>query len=124
MKLGNKAVFAIFLGTLLFGATGVLAAPPPPPPGMHLAPGMVWCPRCGGHGRVPSGFLGLNDKRCPECKGYRMLAVHGRHHAAPVPPPAPAPHHHHAAPAPVHHHAQPARPMPPPAPVRRGPVYR
>ena len=122
MKLGNKVVFGVFLGALLFGAAGVMAAPPPPPPGMHLAPGMVWCPRCGGHGRVPSGFLGLNDKRCPECKGYRMLAVHGHHQhpvAVPPSPPPPPPKVQH------HNHAQPVRPMPPPpAPAHRGPVYR
>lgn len=113
MKVCKSVIFGIVACALVLGVTSVTAAPPPPPPGMHLAPGMTWCPRCGGHGRVPSGFLGWSDKRCPECKGYRMVRL--RH--APMPPaPAPALHHHaQPAPAPVRHHAQ-------PAPVHHQPV--
>lgn len=123
MKLAGFAVLGAIACAFAFASMSAQAVPPPPPPGVHLMPGMVWCPRCGGHGRVPSGFLGLNDKRCPECKGYRMLAVRGHHHPVAVPPPPPShvDHHHH------HHHAEPVRPMPPPpppAPVRRVPVHR
>ena len=120
MKLTGFAVLGAIVCAFAFAPMSAQAIPPPPP-GVHLTPGMVWCPRCGGHGRVPSGFLGLNDKRCPECKGYRMLAVR-HHHPVAVPPPPPPPKAHHK-----HHHAQPVRPTPPPpspAPVRRGPVYR
>ena len=110
MKFTKNAVLCAFVGALVFAAVPSAAMPPPPPPGMQLAPGMVWCPRCGGHGRVPSGFLGLNDKRCPECKGYRMVRMH-HHHGAPVPPPArPTP-------------PPPARPVPPP-PHHHGPGHR
>ena len=118
MKLTGFAVLGAIACAFAFAPMSAQAVPPPPP-GVHLMPGMVWCPRCGGHGRVPSGFLGLNDKRCPECKGYRMVAIRGHHHPVVVPPPSPKDHH--------HHHAEPVRPMPPPpppAPVRRGPVYR
>ena len=114
MKLTGFAILGAIACAFAFAPMSAQAVPPPPP-GVHLQPGMVWCPRCGGHGRVPSGFLGLNDKRCPECKGYRMLAVHGHHHPVAVPPTK------------AHHHAEPVRPMPPPpppAPARRGPVYR
>ena len=106
MKLSKIVALGAIVGALVFAAAPAVAVPPPPPPGVHLMPGMVWCPRCGGHGRVPSGFLGWNDKRCPECKGQRMVRVR------PLPPPPPAVHHnhHHPAPAPQHN----AKPLPPP----------
>ena len=107
MKFTKSAVLCAVVGALVLAAVPS-AAMPPPPPGMQLAPGMVWCPRCGGHGRVPSGFLGLNDKRCPECKGCRMVRMH-HHRGAPVPPPR------HARPEPP---PPPARPVPQPPPAR------
>ena len=116
MKICKNVVFGIFACALVFGAAGVKALPPPPPPGMQLMPGMAWCSRCGGHGRVPSGFLGMNEKRCPECKGHRMVRLR------PLPqPPPPVHHHHHAQPVPPPP-AHPVRPQPVPPP--RGPVYR
>lgn len=117
MKFTKSAVLGAIVGALVFASAPSMAVPPPPPPGMVLAPGMTWCPRCGGHGRVPSGFLGWNDKRCPECKGYRMVRM-----LPPPPPPPPPVHHHHAKPVPSpHHHAKPApHPMPPARPAPRG----
>ena len=116
MNFAKRVVLGAIVGALVFVSAPSMAIPPPPP-GMVLAPGMAWCPRCGGHGRVPSGFLGLNDKRCPECKGYRMVRV--------LPPPPPTPvHHHHAKPVPPPHHPvhpapHPVHPAPHGAPGRR-----
>ena len=109
MKINKYGLMGLVAGALVFGATtGVMAVPPPPPPGVQLMPGMMWCPRCGGNGRVPSGFMGWHDKRCPECKGRGMLMVR----PAPPPPPPPAVHHHPAPPPPAAHR------QPAPAPVR------
>ena len=93
MNLDKTCLMSLMLGAALCGAPAAVAfsAAPPPPPGAQLGPGMAWCPRCGGCGRVPSGFLGWNDKRCPECKGSgQMMSKWGRapepkHHAAPAP---------------------------------------
>ena len=118
MKLSKIVALGAIVGALVFAAAPAVANPPPPPPGVHLTPGMAWCPRCGGHGRVPSGFLGWHDKRCPECRGAGMLQVRP---VRPMPPPAA--HHHNSAPAP--HHAKPApqpmhnvKPMAPHQPAR------
>lgn len=112
MKSFKMFVMGGIVSALLFGAGSASAMPPPPPPGVQLMPGMVWCHRCGGHGRVPSGFLGWNDKRCPECKGRGMLMVR----TMPPPPPPPPVVHHHG----KHHHVEPVRPMPPPQQPRHG----
>lgn len=119
MKINRMAFIGLVAGAFAFGAMSVAAVPPPPPPGMHLAPGMAWCPRCGGCGRVPSGFLGLKEKRCPECKGHGMVTLR------PVPPPPPPPppkHVHHPAPHPAPHAAPP--PKHAPKPVKHGPGPR
>ena len=111
MKFTKSVILSVFVGALVFAAAPSMAVPPPPPPGVQLMPGMVWCHRCGGHGRVPSGFLGWNDKRCPECKGVGMLRVR----PLPPPPPPPAAHHHHPGPEPRH----PGKPVPPSPAHRR-----
>lgn len=119
MKFAKSVVLGAIVGALVFVSAPSMAIPPPPP-GMVLTPGMAWCPRCGGHGRVPSGFLGWHDKRCPECKGFRMVRVL----PPPPPPPPPVHHHHHAKPVPPPHHPvhpapHPVHPAPHGAPGRR-----
>ena len=132
MKFAKIVALSAFIGALVFAAAPSMAVPPPPPPGVHLMPGMVWCPRCGGHGRVPSGFLGWHDKRCPECRGAGMLQVRP---VRPMPPPpaahhpAPAPHHAKPAPQPMHNVKpmaphQPARPVAPVKQVPPPPAHR
>ncbi len=108
MKINKVFSAGLIVGAVLFGATNVFAqfaqpyAPqPPPPPGVMLAPGTAVCPRCQGYRRVPSGFLGLKDKRCPECRGTGVVMLRGHHHAPPPPPKA--------------HHRKPAPPPPPKA---------
>ncbi len=81
MRFSKLFGFGLVVGSLVFGASDALARPHLPPP----PPGMVICPRCDGHRRVPSGFLGWKEKRCPECRGTGAVAR--RHHHKPAPPP-------------------------------------
>ncbi len=122
MKIKVNKVFGagLIASALLLGATGAFAAPPPPPPpGVVLAPGTAICPRCDGHRRVPSGFLGWKSKRCPNCKGTGVVAL--RHHHRPAPPPPPRARK--PAPPPRPHARKPAPPPKPHAgrPVQKGP---
>ena len=115
MKFDKACLVGLIAAAAMFGTSNVIAVAPPPPHRVVLAPHLVWCPRCGGWGRVPSGFLGWKDKRCPECKGAGMMypawyrpPPHHHHHkdVRPVPPP------------PKHHKA--VRPVPPPRPPKKG----
>lgn len=111
MKFDKVCLMGLIAGVAMLGAPSVSAVPPPPPHGVVLAPNMVWCSRCGGWGRVPSGLFGWKDKRCPECKGVGM--VHPVWYRPPAPvvvPPPPPPHHHH----------KDVRPVPPPPPKKGG----
>jgi len=109
MRIDKVCLMGLIAAAAMFGSTNVIAVAPPPPQGVVLAPNMVWCPRCGGWGRVPSGFMGLKDKRCPECKGHGMVRPAWYRPPAPVVAPAPAsvvapppakPHHHEVKPLP------------------------
>lgn len=118
MKLNKICLMGLIAGVAMLGTSTAVAVPPPPPHGVVLAPNMVWCPRCGGWGRVPSGLFGWKDKRCPECKGVGMVRPAWYRPPAPVVVPPP-PHHHHKdvrpvppPPPPKHHKA--VRPVPPP----------
>ena len=116
MKFDKACLVGLIAAAAMFGTSNVMAVAPPPPHSGVLARRMVRCPRCGGWGRVPSGFLGWKDKRCPECKGAGMMypawyrpPPHHHHHkdVRPVPPPPPK-----------HHKA--VRPVPPPRPPKKG----
>lgn len=119
MKIQSLCAAGLVAGAMFLGATPSFAYPPPPPHHGMVAPGMMVCPRCDGYRRVPSGFLGWKDKRCPECDGTGVVRVRG-HRTPPPPPPhvhKPAPPKHHAKPVPPpKHHAKPA-PKPAPRPV-------
>lgn len=83
------AVCALCAAAAFGVSDAAFAAPPPPPPGVQLQPGQMWCPRCGGHGRVASGWLGWSSKRCPECRGTGMIVQGpGGHHGGGRPAPA------------------------------------
>lgn len=121
MKFDKACLMGLVAAAAMFGTSNVIAVAPPPPHGVVLAPHMVWCPRCGGWGRVPSGFLGWKDKRCPECKGAGMMYPAWYRPPAPVVAPPPPHHHHHhhkdvrpVPPPPRHHHHKDVRPVPPP----------
>ena len=103
MKFDKACLMGLVAAVAVFGTSNVIAVAPPPPQGVVLAPNMVWCPRCGGWGRVPSGLFGWKDKRCPECKGVGM--VHPVWYRPPVPV---------VVPPPPHHHHKDVRPVPPP----------
>ncbi len=111
MKIDRFVKVGLVIGSMMLGSMGAYAYPGqycPPPPGVVVPHGMTTCPRCQGYRRVPSGFLGLKDKRCPECKGAGFIHLRGYHHAPPPPPPK------------VHHH----KPAPPPPPhAKRGPSH-
>ena len=119
MKFDKACLVGLIAAAAMFGTSNVIAVAPPPPHGVVLAPHMVWCPRCGGWGRVPSGFLGWKDKRCPECKGAGMMYPAWYRPPAPIVAPPPPHHHHHkdvrpVPPPPRHHHHKDVRPVPPP----------
>lgn len=86
MKIVRLGLMGLVCAAALLGTSEAFADPPPPPPpsGVALPPGYNWCPRCGGHGRVASGFLGWKSKKCPDCRGTGMMA--------PAAAPSPRPH--------------------------------
>lgn len=91
MKIRRTGFLGLVACAMAFGAASVFAQPPP----HHmLPPGMVVCPRCDGARRVPSGFLGLKEKRCPECKGDGFVRMRGYRPPMPPPPPPPKKGHH------------------------------
>lgn len=110
MRIDKICLMGLIAAVAMFGSTNVIAVAPPPPQGVPLAPNMAWCPRCGGWGRVPSGFLGWKDKRCPECRGRGMVYPAWYKPPAPVVVPAPAPV---VAPPPAKHHHHEVKPLPP-----------
>ncbi|MGN0845793.1 MAG: hypothetical protein ACI4RA_00220 [Kiritimatiellia bacterium] len=92
MKIERLSCIRLVVGAVMLGVAGAFAYPPPPPPPpppgrVMLPPGTVVCPRCEGFRRVPSGFLGWKEKRCPECKGTGVVVLRGHHHRQPPPPP-------------------------------------
>lgn len=112
MKIARLSLMGLVCATALLGTSEAFAnpPPPPPPPGVALPPGYNWCPRCGGHGRVASGFLGWKSKKCPDCRGTGMMAPP----MAMPPPPRP-----HAGGAPHPGGPRPGAHRPAPPPGRR-----
>ena len=107
MNLNRRLFVSLLTGALSFCVADVHAGIPPLPPGARPAHGMMWCPRCHGRRRVPSGFLGWTSKPCPDCRATGMVRL------PPPPPPPPAV-------RPRQHREH--REMPPQRPMSTGPA--